>query len=169
MLRACDFSNEDICSVLAHASSYFMDTYTKCGEDMDENEVGNVMALLIFLAHSYVQDETCRLKVWHKYLFSKYCSLAMLSSAVMRLLEIRSYILRLEDGDLNHRYTSLLRASATRQLVLRSLSDVSSYPSSPSHAVSPSTSVSSRMSGCGGVSSSDGCSSMSTVRSLDVV
>jgi hypothetical protein len=132
---------------------------------MDANEVGNVMALLMFLAHSYVQDETCRLKTWHKYLFSKYCSLAMLSSAVMRLLEIRGYLLRLEDEDLNHRYTSLLRASATvtRQRVPRSLSDVSSYPSSPAH------SVSSRMSGCVGVSSSDGCSSMSTVRSLDVV
>jgi hypothetical protein len=134
MLRACDFSNEDICSVLAHASSYFQDAYSLCGDSMDANEVGNVMALLIFVAHSYVQDETCRLRIWHKYLFAKYCSLDMLNSAVLRLLEIRNYILRLEDDDLAERYDCLLRASSAPP-PLRS-SEGSSYSGSPSLAAS---------------------------------
>jgi hypothetical protein len=117
MLRACDFSNEDICSILAHASAYFVDVYEKCGDGMDANEVGNVLALLMFLAHSYVLDETCRLKTWHKYLFTQYCSLDMLSSAVMRLMEVRNYLLRLEDEDLKQRYTALLRASGHYHLI----------------------------------------------------
>jgi hypothetical protein len=114
-LRACDFSSEDICSVLAHASAYFEDTYKLCGVTMDPSEVGNVLALLIFVAHSYVQDETCRLHVWHKYLFRKYCTLHMLNSAVLRLLEIRNYMLRLEDENLATRYASLLRSATPQQ------------------------------------------------------
>lgn len=177
MLRACDFSNEDICSVLAHASAYFVDVWASCGDGMDTNEIGNVLALLIFLAHSYVLDETCRLKVWHKYLFFKYCSLEMLSSAVMRLMEVLKYLLRVPDEDLKQRYTSLLRASATRHPLPRVVGlDSCSCSSSPmSSAVpSPCFSMSSRLSGRSGVGSetssshgcSDGESSTSTVRAL---
>jgi hypothetical protein len=160
MLRACDYSNEDICSVLAHASSYFVDTYEKCGEAMDLNEIGNVLALLTFLAHSYVLDETCRLKIWHKYLFTKYCSLGMLSSAVMRLMEIRNYRLRLDDEDLKQRYTALVRTSAKYHRHPRISLDGSSSAGTPkSQTVSPSTS-----SGSGGWISS--CSSEATPRRI---
>merc|ERR1712232_1369330 len=129
-----------MCSVLAHASSYFLDTYAKCGDGMDASEVGNVLALLIFLAHSYVLDETCRLKTWHKYLFTKYCSLGMLSSAVMRIMEIRNYHLRLEDEDLKQRYTALMRASAKFYRLPRLSLDGSSSSGSPTQTISPSMS-----------------------------
>jgi hypothetical protein len=110
-LRACDFSSEDICSVLAHASAYFEDTYELCGCTMDASEVGNVLALQIYVAHSYVQDETCKLHIWHKYLFRKYCTLHMLNAAVLRLLEIRKYMLRLEDQSLATRFRALMSSS----------------------------------------------------------
>jgi hypothetical protein len=173
MLRACDFSNEDICSVLAHASKYFMDVYAQCGSGMDANEVGNVMGLLIFLGHSYVLDETCRLKVWHKYLFAKYCALGMLSKAVMRLMEVLKYTLRVEDEDLKQRYTTLLRASSAHHVLPRIGSDISTSPSSPA-VPSPCFSCSSRLSMSSGIESesssayypSDGESSVSTVRTL---
>jgi len=174
MMRACDFSNEEICSVLAHASKYFMDVYAQCGGGMDANEIGNVMGLLIFLGHSYVLDENCRLKVWHKYLFSKYCELGMLSSAVMRLMEVLNYKLRLEDEDLKERYTSLLRASAPHHALLRLGSDIVSSPSSPgapSLCFSSSSKLSPVSDGTESESSSaycasDGESSVSTVRTL---
>jgi hypothetical protein len=182
MLRACDFSNEDICSVLAHASKYFKDTYALCGDSMDASEVGNVMALLIFLAHSYVQDETCRLRIWHKYLFAKYCSLEMLNSAVLRLLEIRNYLLRLEEEDLAERYETLLRASTTDRL-RGNLDSGSSYSGSPAlTACSPCSSSRTAETGgsgghsAGGLSASsdssgarcvDGDSLSSAVRALD--
>merc|ERR1711920_708127 len=106
-LRLCDYSVEDICCILAHASAYFLDAYKLCGEHMDRSELGNVLATLMFVAHCYVQDETCPLHVWHQHLFHKYCPLKTLNAAIVRLLEIRHYVLRLESEDLHGRFTYL--------------------------------------------------------------
>merc|ERR1719382_594577 len=56
-LRQCDYSAEDICSTLAHASAYFVETFSLCGNKMDVSEVGNVLTTLMFVAHCYVLDE----------------------------------------------------------------------------------------------------------------
>lgn len=111
--RLCDYSSEDICSILAHASAYFIDAYSLCGTDMSTNELGNVLATLMFVAHCYVQDETCPLHVWHQHLFRKYCPLRTLNAAIVRLLEIRCYVLRLPTSDLEHRYSRLIQAAST--------------------------------------------------------
>jgi len=107
-LRLCDYWTEDICSILAHASVYFSNVSLLCGDQMDGQEVGNVLATLIFIAHCYVQDETCPLQIWHQCLFVKYCPLKTLNSAVVRLMEILNFILRLENTVLNPRYNRLL-------------------------------------------------------------
>mmetsp|Transcript_76182 Transcript_76182/g.218278 ORF Transcript_76182/g.218278 Transcript_76182/m.218278 type:complete len:255 (+) Transcript_76182:80-844(+) len=109
MLRLCDYCAEDICSVLAHASAYFKDVHAVCGGKMDSNEVAMVLVCLIYIAHSWVQDETCPLHVWHKHLFRKYCTVRMLNSAVMRLLEIRNHKLRLSTAELRERYECLCK------------------------------------------------------------
>jgi len=116
LLRLCDYSLEDIASTLAHASSYFLDAYGLCGSHMDASEIGNVLVTLMFVAHCYIQDETCPLRVWHQHLFRKYCPLKTLNSAVIRLLEIRKYILRIDDDELDERYVFLL-AAASRVVV----------------------------------------------------
>lgn len=112
-LRLCDYSLEDICTILAHASAYFLDTYIQCGKQMQAGEMGHVLGTLIFIAHCYVQDETCPLNLWHKHLFWKYCPLKMLNAAVVRLIELRRYRLRIADADLSkrlsHLYTSIAR------------------------------------------------------------
>jgi len=110
LLHLCDYSSEDLCSFLAHASAYFVDAFTLCGMHMDACEVGNVLVTLLFIAHCYVQDETCPLHVWHQYLFKKYCPVRTLNAAILRLLEIRQYILRLESQDLATRFAYLLKA-----------------------------------------------------------
>jgi hypothetical protein len=110
LLRLCDYSVEDLCSILAHASAYFIDAFGLCGSVMDASEVGNVLTTLMFVAHCYVQDETCPLHVWHLHLFRKYCPLRTLNSAIIRLLEIRRYVLRLDSQDLSSRYVSLYKA-----------------------------------------------------------
>lgn len=124
LLHLCDYSSEDLCSFLAHSSSYFVDAYTHCGVHMDECEVGNVLVTLMFIAHCYVQDETCPLHVWHQYLFQKYCPIRTLNAAIFRLLEIRHYILRLESEDLSTRFEFLHQAidksQADRENVLMS-------------------------------------------------
>lgn len=112
-LNLCDYSVEDICSILAHASAYFLDAYSLCGHAMDTSEVGNVLACLTFIAHCYMQDETCPLNIWHQHLFRKYCPLKTLNAAVMRLLQIRGFRLRLEEEDLQLRFKTLLQAAHT--------------------------------------------------------
>lgn len=106
-LRLCDYTQEDICSILAHASAYFTDAWVLCGSQMDASEVGNVLATLTYVAHCYVQDETCPLHIWHQHLFRKYCPLKTLNAAVIRLMQIRRYVLRLTSEDLNYRFGGL--------------------------------------------------------------
>jgi len=110
LLHRCSYSAVDICSILAHASSYFIDVFGLCGNYMDATEVGNVLVTMVFLAHSYIQDETCPLHVWHQYLFRGYCPLKKLSEAIMRVMAIRKYVLRVEEKDLNTRYETLCAA-----------------------------------------------------------
>lgn len=110
-LRLCDYSSEDICSTMAHATAYFVDAFSLCGNQMDSCEVGNVLTTLMFIAHCYVQDETCPLHVWHQHLFKSYCPIRTLNVAIVRLMEIRRYMLRLEQDDFDRRYFSLLQAA----------------------------------------------------------
>jgi len=107
MLYRCKYSTLDLCSVLAHASAYFQDAYGLCGNNMDSSEVGNVLVLIIYIAHCYVQDETCPLKVWHKYLFKKYCSVDTLDAAIIRIMEIRGFVLRVPDEDFQRAFAYL--------------------------------------------------------------
>jgi len=87
-----------------------LDAFGLCGSVMDSSEVGNVLVTLMFVAHCYVQDETCPLHVWHQHLFRKYCPLRTLNAAIVRLLEIRRYVLRLDSQDLSTRYVNLYKA-----------------------------------------------------------
>lgn len=141
LLRLCDYSVEDLCSILAHASAYFIDAFGLCGSVMDASEVGNVLATLMFIAHCYVQDETCPLHVWHQHLFRKYCPLRTLNAAIIRLLEIRRYVLRLDSQDLSTRYVSLFKSTekhaddaeaaplaSTKNAILRKVGGSGGYP-----------------------------------------
>lgn len=108
LLHLCDYGQEDICTIMAHASVYFTDAFDLCGSQMDASEIGNVAITLFFIAHSYTQDETCPLHVWHQHLFRRYCNMATLNAALFRLLEIRGFMLRVEDADLIGRYGYLM-------------------------------------------------------------
>merc|ERR1719265_2341977 len=107
MLHLCQYPAEDIWIIMAHASAYFETIFEACGSRMDKSEATNIFVPLVFVSHSYVEDETCPLKVWHKHLIRNYCSLKTLNAAVLRLLELRGYILRLDDMDLNERLAYL--------------------------------------------------------------
>lgn len=108
MLHLCEYSHEDICCVLAHTSVYFRKTFALCGHQMDKQEVANATVAQMYIAHSYVQDETCPLRVWHSHLFHKYCDVRTLNTVVLRLLEIRGYRLKLDRKDLLKRYRYLV-------------------------------------------------------------
>ncbi len=73
---------------------------------MGKLEKANVITILCFLAHCYVQDECCPLRVWHNCLFKKYCNLKTLNSAVVRVLMLMNWKLRVPD--INERFTFLM-------------------------------------------------------------
>lgn len=116
LLFRCGFAVEDICCVLAHTSAYFMDAFEFCGPRMEAREVGNILLVLMFLAHTYILDETCPLRTWHSNLFRGYCTVKTLNAACLKLLEVRGYILSVEPDDLHRRHTKLMHAAGTVEL-----------------------------------------------------
>jgi hypothetical protein len=110
LMRQCEFEVDDICSVLAHASAYFRSIYATCGNYMDDDEKGYILAALVYLAHTFVIDENCPLKYWHKRLFRRYSVLKVLDAAVMRMLKLLNYRLRVDETELNPLYERLQQA-----------------------------------------------------------
>lgn len=108
LLHMCGYPKEDVCTVLAHASAYFVDVYSQRGKRMASGEAGYILVALIYIGHSYVLDENCPLIVWHQKLLKKYCTMDMLDKAVLRLMQLRRYILRIEDEDMRNRCGRLL-------------------------------------------------------------
>jgi len=104
LLHRCGYQREDIELMVAHSSRYLRDYMVAVARDgqppMEIGEIAHIFCVLMFIAHSYVQDENCPLHVWHQHLFAKYCSLGTLNSAVMRLLEKLSFALRVEEHQL---------------------------------------------------------------------
>jgi hypothetical protein len=107
MLHVCKYPASDIWAVMAHASAYFADVSKAIGPSIDDAERNSIIVLTVFLAHSYILDETCPLKVWHKYLLGSYCSLKILNAALFEIFKQRGYILRLDEKDLAERLACL--------------------------------------------------------------
>jgi len=99
LMHQCDFDYSDIVVTLAYASIYFRSTYEDIGGMMTEMEAANVCTLLIFLAHSFVLDETCPLRCWQKHVFRRYCSLKVLDAALFRLFKLRGFRLQLNETE----------------------------------------------------------------------
>lgn len=112
MLWSCNYASEDVCCILAHASIYFQAVLAACDGQMGFAEQGNVLIALVYLAHTWVVDETCSLGIWHEQLFREYCTLPTLNFVVFRLLELRGFSLRVEEEDLLCRHRVLLQALA---------------------------------------------------------
>lgn len=111
LLFRCEYSVEDICCILAHASVYFVDLGRQVGSRWEVSEAGHILMITMFLAQSFVVDETCRLSHWHRFLFARYCSIKVLNAALMQLLKRRGYILRVEPERLERRYAKFLEAA----------------------------------------------------------
>lgn len=111
LLRLCSYPLDDICAVMAHASVYFDDLRQQLNTKSPA-ETGNVIALLMFVAHSYVEDETCPLAVWHQHLFTGYCSVKTLNKVVMQMFESRGYRLWVAEAEVLERHARLLASTA---------------------------------------------------------
>merc|ERR1712100_731601 len=80
---------------MAHTSVYFTTALRILGSKMDQQEAAHVCALLMYLAHSFVVDETCPMRCWQKHLFRQYCTVKVLNAALFRLFKMRRFVLRI--------------------------------------------------------------------------
>jgi len=99
LMHLCDYEYSDVVMVLAHASVYFRNTFASIGYKMSEHEAAHVCVLLIYLAHSFLLDETCPLRCWQKHIFRKYCTLKVLDAALFRLFKMRGFLLRISKDE----------------------------------------------------------------------
>jgi len=117
-MHLCQYGYSDIVVTLAYASVYFKSVYKTIGHKMSAYEVAFVCVLLIYLAHSFVLDETCPLHSWQKQIFRKYCSLKVLDAALFRLFRMREYQLRITPEEEKHALSVLLCSSSEFNVIL---------------------------------------------------
>lgn len=100
LLHLCNFDYADVVLVLAYASVYFRNTFNSIGSEMSPTESAHVVVLLIFLAHVFLLDETCPLRIWQKHIFRQYCTLKVLNAALFRVFQMRPGLsLRITDEE----------------------------------------------------------------------
>eukprot|EP00929_Paragymnodinium_shiwhaense_P022457 TRINITY_DN14349_c0_g1_i1.p1 TRINITY_DN14349_c0_g1~~TRINITY_DN14349_c0_g1_i1.p1 ORF type:complete len:284 (+),score=71.58 TRINITY_DN14349_c0_g1_i1:180-1031(+) len=91
------YTANDICCVLVYSCVYFRKANAKL-KLKTPREAGYIMVLLMYLAHSYVLDEHCAPKAWHKRLFAEYCDMPQMDKAVVSLMRVLSWKLKVEHG-----------------------------------------------------------------------
>jgi len=117
LMHQCDFDYSDIVVTMAYASIYFRSTFQEIGHMMTEVEAAHVCTLLIFLAHSFVLDETCPLRCWQRHVFRRYCSLKVLDAALFRLFNLRGFRLQLNQNEEEDALQALLGPNALADLL----------------------------------------------------
>eukprot|EP00439_Symbiodinium_sp_Y106_P002610 s853_g1.t1 len=77
--------------------------FDNIGRTMSDYEAAHVCVLLIYLAHSFLLDETCPLRsaemVWQQHIFKKYCNLKVLDAALYRIFKMRDFRLRITEAE----------------------------------------------------------------------
>jgi len=133
LLHLCKYPNSDIELIVAHASVYLqslLDQQTTRESSvgtppeaqapkMELMEIAHIFVLMVYLAHSFVEDETCPIKIWHQRLFLKYCDFATLNKALMQLMQRLAFALRVSEEELEKRLAFLKDDLAAAQGVVQ--------------------------------------------------
>jgi len=99
LMHLCEYHYADVVLTLAYASVYFRSAFDNIGRTMSDYEAAHVCVLLIYLAHSFLLDETCPLRVWQQHIFKKYCNLKVLDAALYRIFKMRDFRLRITEAE----------------------------------------------------------------------
>lgn len=118
LMHLCDYNYSDVVVTLAYASVYFKGVFEACGDKMSEHEAAHVSVLLIYLAHSFVLDETCPLRCWQSHIFRKYCTVKVLDAALYRLFMMREFALRISTEEEQYALSVLLCPSPKLDVIL---------------------------------------------------
>ncbi|CAE7210932.1 unnamed protein product, partial [Symbiodinium sp. KB8] len=121
LLRACSFCGHDIEVTLAYACAYFRRVLPSLIHRVGSLEAVHIVVLLIYMAHSFVLDETCPIGEWHKYVFKKYCSLKKMDSALFHLLELLKWRLMVDDDEQEMLLQAIQRKEHCKECLIGSI------------------------------------------------
>lgn len=111
MLHLCGYPQEDIEVMVAHASVYLRDLLEAMRQEgqpeMGISELAHVFCVLMYISHSFTNDQNCPLRCWHRHLFMRYCEFKTLNSAVMQILNQLEWGLRLRKHEMRRRLAFL--------------------------------------------------------------
>jgi hypothetical protein len=110
LLHRCGYHTHDIVTLGSYAVVYAVDVLAQHLGTMDWQEAANMVGLQFFLAHTYLMDEHCPMKVWHKHIFAQYCDMGVLSRAIIQLMKNRGWLLRLSPDGVQRIQAELLAA-----------------------------------------------------------
>lgn len=98
MMRTCKYDQKDVISVLALTAINHNRLVAALNRTtVSSTELTFILLAEIYIAHSVVLDECCSLANWHKYLFSCYCDLKSLNSAISRILKKLDWSVNVSD------------------------------------------------------------------------
>eukprot|EP00930_Biecheleria_cincta_P028751 TRINITY_DN20045_c0_g1_i3.p1 TRINITY_DN20045_c0_g1~~TRINITY_DN20045_c0_g1_i3.p1 ORF type:complete len:360 (-),score=54.68 TRINITY_DN20045_c0_g1_i3:104-1183(-) len=138
LMHLCDYHYADVVLTLAYASVYFRSAFVAIGHKMSDYEAAHVSVLLIYLAHSFLLDETCPLRVWQQHVFKKYCNLKVLDAALFRIFQMRTFKLRITQQEEQQALTRLLGQASICHVRLSSC--INAYAASGSSSSSSTSS-----------------------------
>mmetsp|Transcript_134592 Transcript_134592/g.304884 ORF Transcript_134592/g.304884 Transcript_134592/m.304884 type:complete len:255 (+) Transcript_134592:34-798(+) len=90
----------EIAEMLIHAQAY-MEEYKPVLAPLRDSERMYTTLLLLVMAHWHVSDDPCSLGDWHATIFADYCELEKLEVALVGLLKLRQFRLRVDDDILD--------------------------------------------------------------------
>lgn len=113
LLHDCGYPSEDIEVMVASASAYMRDIVSSMQREgqpeMGLAETVHILCVLIYLAHTYCEDQNCPTHIWHRQLFRRHCTLRTLNAAILGLLERLGWRLRVDDIEMEARLAFLRR------------------------------------------------------------
>lgn len=115
MLRSCDYAVLDLLCLFAITCCQLPEIWRRLNVT-DALERTHIGILQVFLAHSWLFDESCPIKEWHAHIFSHYCSFIHLNSALMKLFRLQEFRLFVEPCYLTRLIPSLLPHSVRNAL-----------------------------------------------------
>lgn len=91
LLQACHFCSHDIVLCFSYACSYAGRVFPLMAGVLGDAEAVHICILLVFLAHSFILDETCPMREWHKHIFQRYCSLKKMDTALFSVFSMLEF------------------------------------------------------------------------------
>lgn len=122
LLHACLFGVEDLELMAAHACVYFdvlVNQLRAACQQVYAAELIYIYCILLFIAHSYVEDRNCPLRYWHRCAFKNYCELKTLNAAIMETMRKLDYKLRVSPEELELQVAQLRAADDQQRALIR--------------------------------------------------